>query len=172
MRSRSRTVAMLEKWVNQNSGTMNFAGVKAVATWSARNWYRSVSRSSGSTSARPTARATSWHGIKAGRAARKMLLIGHLDTVFEPESPFQRWVRRGNDGGIGPGGDNKGGVAVMVAALRAMKAAGALKDADITVFLTGDEEDAGTRSRSLAAAAHRRGAPRRCGAGFRRAGAA
>ena len=25
-----RTVAMLERWVNQNSGTMNFAGVEAV----------------------------------------------------------------------------------------------------------------------------------------------
>ena len=53
-----------------------------------------------------------------------MLLIGHLDTVFEPDSPFQRWERRGNDG-IGPGsGDDKGGMAVMIAALRAMHAAG------------------------------------------------
>ena len=56
-----------------------------------------------------------------------MLLIGHLDTVFEADSPFQRWVRRGDDG-EGPGaGDDKGGMAVIVAALRAMKAAGTLE---------------------------------------------
>src|SRR4028118_1281246 len=74
---------------------------------------------------------------------KKLLLIGHLDTVFEPDSPFQRWSRNGNDG-VGPGaGDDKGGMAVIVAALRAMQAAGTLKNADITVFLTGDEEDAG-----------------------------
>jgi glutamate carboxypeptidase len=72
-----------------------------------------------------------------------MLLIAHLDTVFEPDSPFQKWERKG-DRGIGPGsGDDKGGMAVMIAALRAMKAAGTLRQADITVVLTGDEEDAG-----------------------------
>jgi hypothetical protein len=39
--------------------------------------------------------------------------------------------------------DDKGGMAVMIAALRAMQAAGTLKDANIEVVLTGDEEDAG-----------------------------
>jgi glutamate carboxypeptidase len=72
-----------------------------------------------------------------------MLLIGHLDTVFEPDSPFQRFVRKG-DKAEGPGvGDDKGGMVVMVAALRAMQAAGTLKDADIEIVLTGDEEDNG-----------------------------
>jgi glutamate carboxypeptidase len=73
-----------------------------------------------------------------------LLLIGHLDTVFEPDSPFQQWKRTGNDG-EGPGGaDDKGGMAVMIAALRAMKDAGTLKNADIEIVLTGDEEDAGS----------------------------
>jgi glutamate carboxypeptidase len=72
-----------------------------------------------------------------------LLLIGHLDTVFEPDSPFQHWAQEG-DHARGPGaGDDKGGDAVIIAALRAMQAAGTLKDANITVFLTGDEEDAG-----------------------------
>ena len=63
--------------------------------------------------------------------------------MFEPDSPFQRWERRGNEG-VGPGsGDDKGGMAVMVAALRAMHDAGTLKNADIEVVLTGDEEDSG-----------------------------
>jgi glutamate carboxypeptidase len=136
-----RTVAMLERWVNQNSGTMNFAGVKAVG-----DMVRAELE--------PLGFKIEWIDMKAANRSghlvarrkgkgRKMLLIGHLDTVFEPDSPFQRWTRRGNLG-EGPGaGDDKGGMAVIVAALRAMNAAGTLKNADITVFLTGDEEDSG-----------------------------
>ena len=55
---------------------------------------------------------------------RNILLIGHLDTVFEPDSPFQTFTRTGNRA-TGPGiGDDKGGLVVIVAALRAMHAAG------------------------------------------------
>ncbi len=138
-----RTVAMLEKWVNQNSGTMNFAGVRAVG-----DMVRAELE--------PLGFKVQWIDLKAANRSghlvarhkgngrgKRLLLIGHLDTVFEPDSPFQRWVRRGN-AGEGPGaGDDKGGMAVIVAALRAMKAAGTLRNADITIFLTGDEEDAG-----------------------------
>ena len=70
----------------------------------------------------------------------------------------------------GPGaGDDKGGMAVMVAALRAMQAAGTLKNADITVFLTGDEEDAGP-GRDRAPRPDRGGQAGRRRARFRRAG--
>jgi glutamate carboxypeptidase len=136
-----RTVAMLERWVNQNSGTMNFAGVEAVGRMLRAEL-------------EPIGFKVNWVDMKAaGRSGhivarhkgrgKRMLLIGHLDTVFEPDSPFQRWERRGNLG-VGPGsGDDKGGMAVMVAALRAMQAAGTLKGADITIVLTGDEEDGG-----------------------------
>jgi glutamate carboxypeptidase len=72
-----------------------------------------------------------------------MLLIGHLDTVFELDSPFQKWTRRG-DIAEGPGtSDMKGGLVVMLSALKAMQTAGVLKDADITIVLTGDEERVG-----------------------------
>jgi glutamate carboxypeptidase len=139
-----RTVGLLERWVNQNSGSLNIAGVEAVAQM-----------------IRPEFEAlgfkTEWIDLKrVGRAGhlvathkgngrgKRMLLIAHLDTVFEPHSPFQRWTRRGNEA-EGPGaGDDKGGIAVIVAALRAMKTAGTLKNADIVVFMTGDEEDAAT----------------------------
>src|SRR5690606_5461017 len=74
---------------------------------------------------------------------KRLLLIGHLDTVFEPDSPFQTFSRKG-DIATGPGvGDDKGGMVVMLAALRAMQAAGTLKGASIEIHLTGDEEDAG-----------------------------
>ena len=138
-----RTVSMLATWVNQNSGSLNLPGVEAVG-----RMLRSELE--------PLGFKVEWIDMKAaGRSGhivarhkgngrgKRMLLIGHLDTVFEPDSSFQRWERR-DDRGIGPGsGDDKGGMAVMVAALRAMKAAGTLRGADITVVLTGDEEDAG-----------------------------
>jgi glutamate carboxypeptidase len=77
---------------------------------------------------------------------RNVLLIGHLDTVFEADNPFQRFVRDGSRA-TGPGiGDDKGGVTVIIAALRAMQAAGTLEDANVTVFLTGDEERIGSPS--------------------------
>jgi glutamate carboxypeptidase len=142
-----RTVDMLAKWVNQNSGSLNSPGVEAVG-----RMLRSELE--------PLGFKVEWLDMKAaGRAghivarhvprsrgngrSERMLLIGHLDTVFEPDSSFQRWERQGNRG-IGPGaGDNKGGMAVMIAALRAMQSAGTLRAADMTVVLTGDEEDAG-----------------------------
>ena len=138
-----RTVAMLEEWVNQNSGTGNHDGVVKVSEMLKAELV-------------PLGFRVEWLDMSAaGRAGhlvarhkgngrgKKLLLIGHLDTVFELDSPFQRWERKGNDG-IGPGaGDDKGGMAVMIAALRAMQAAGTLKQSDITVFLTGDEEDSG-----------------------------
>ena len=138
-----RTVSMLEKWVNQNSGTMNITEVTAVG-----QMLRSELE--------PLGFKVDWIDMKAaGRAGhivarhvgsrkgKKLLLIAHLDTVFEPDSPFQRWTPDGN-WAHGPGsGDDKGGMAVIVAALRAMQAAGTLKYSNITVFLTGDEEDAG-----------------------------
>jgi glutamate carboxypeptidase len=138
-----RTVAMLERWVNQNSGTMNFAGVEAVGRM-LRAELEPIGFKVDWVSMRAAGR--SGHIVarhKGSGRGKRMLLIGHLDTVFEPDSPFQRWERRGNLG-IGPGsGDDKGGMAVMVAALRAMQAAGTLKAADITIVLTGDEEDGG-----------------------------
>jgi glutamate carboxypeptidase len=74
---------------------------------------------------------------------RRILLIGHLDTVFEPDSPFQRFQRRG-DVAEGPGvNDMRDGLAIMVSALRAMQRAGTLRDADISIVLSGDEENAG-----------------------------
>jgi glutamate carboxypeptidase len=71
------------------------------------------------------------------------LLIGHLDTVFERDSAFQMFMRHGEKA-EGPGaGDDKGGMVVIIAALRAMKAAGTLDAANFEIVLTGDEEDAG-----------------------------
>ena len=138
-----RTTDMLQRWVDQNSGTMNLAGVQAV-----RRMVEPEFKQLGFTTEWIDMKAAgrAGHLVRATSAAgtgKRLLLIAHLDTVFEPDSPFQRWIREG-DMAHGPGaGDDKGGIAVIVAALRAMQAAGTLKNANITVFMTGDEEDSG-----------------------------
>jgi glutamate carboxypeptidase len=142
-----RAETLLEKLVNQNSGTLNFAGVEKVGQMMREEL-------------EPLGFTVRWSPMaQVGRAGHiiaehpgpknykgtKMLLIGHLDTVFELSSPFQTY--KGLSPGIaeGPGtNDMKGGDVIMVQALRAMKAAGVLKDAAITIVLTGDEERSGS----------------------------
>ena len=139
-----RTLAMLEKWVNQNSGSQNIEGVTKVGEM-LRAELEPLGFDVQWIDMRATGRAGHIVATHKGNGkGKRMVLIGHLDTVFEPDSPFQRWERRGDEG-VGPGsGDDKGGMAVMIAALRAMHAAGTLKNADIKVVLTGDEEDSGS----------------------------
>jgi glutamate carboxypeptidase len=75
-----------------------------------------------------------------GTRGQRLLLLGHLDTVLAGE-PFRRAGTRAYGTGAT---DMKGGAVVMLQALQALHAAGALEDRRITVMLTGDEEDAGT----------------------------
>lgn len=136
-------IGLLETLVNQNSGSMNFAGVKAVADM-LRPQFEALGFTVTWQPMDAAKRAGHLIAVHKGRAGTtKMLLIGHLDTVFEPDSPFQTFERTG-DMARGPGvADDKGGVVTMLLALKAMQAAGTLKNANIEVVLTGDEEDAG-----------------------------
>src|SRR5881275_1268698 len=138
-----RTTEMLQRWVDQNSGTMNLAGVDAVRRM-VEPEFQQLGLKTEWIDMKAVGRAGHLIARHAGsRRGKRLLLIAHLDTVFEPDSPFQRWVPQGNFA-HGPGaGDDKGGIAVIVAALRAMQAAGTLRKANVTVFMTGDEEDAG-----------------------------
>src|SRR6201998_4418135 len=93
-----------------------------------------------------------------GKCGKRMLLIGHMDTVFEKTSPFQSYSVKDNIG-TGPGvNDMKGGLVDMLFALKAMQAAGVLKHSEITVVLSGDEEAHGEPAsisrRDMIAAAH------------------
>ena len=139
-----RSIALLERLVNQNSGSLNLAGVEEVG----RMMRAELEPLGFEVRWVPMAEAgRSGHIVathKGNGRGKKMLLIGHLDTVFEPDSPFQRFTRKSPTEAEGPGiGDDKGGMVVMVAALRAMQAAGTLKAANIEIVLTGDEEDNG-----------------------------
>ncbi|MFY9352769.1 M20/M25/M40 family metallo-hydrolase [Sphingobium sp.] len=141
-------VALLERLVNQNSGSMNVAGVKAVADM-LRPEFEALGFTVSWKPMDAVKRAGHLIAVHKGKpGTTKMLLIGHLDTVFEPDSPFQTFTREGGASGSdwarGPGAaDDKGGVVTMLLALKAMQAAGTLKGANIEVVLTGDEEDAG-----------------------------
>jgi len=86
---------------------------------------------------------------RQGGKGKRLLLLGHLDTVFEPGNTTPAWEPQpGADGTVtqikGQGvSDMKGGDVIMVEALRALQRVGALKDARIAVLMTGDEEEAG-----------------------------
>lgn len=140
---RERSIKLLEALVRVNSGTMNLAGVEQVGRM-LRPEFEQLGFEVRWIPMAKVGRAGHLIATHKGDGrGKRLLLIGHLDTVFEPDSPFQGWARRG-DVVEGPGvGDMKGGDVVIVAALRAMHAAGTLKRADITVVLTGDEEKPG-----------------------------
>ena len=142
---RDRSIGLLERLVNQNSGTLNLAGVEAVGQMM-RSELEPLGFDVRWVDMRETGRSghiVATHRSRNPGRGKRLLLIAHLDTVFEPDSPFQVFAREG-DRATGPGiGDDKGGMVVIVAALRAMHSAGTLRDSDIQVVLTGDEERPG-----------------------------
>jgi glutamate carboxypeptidase len=139
-----RSLTLLERLVNQNSGSLNLEGVEKVGAMM-RAELEPLGFKVEWKPMTDTGRAGHLIATHVGRSdAKRLLLIAHLDTVFEPDSPFQTFTRKG-DMGEGPGaGDDKGGMVVIVAALRAMQAAGTLKGANIEIHMTGDEEDSGS----------------------------
>jgi glutamate carboxypeptidase len=136
------SLALLEKVVNINSGTHNLPGVRAVG-----DVFRQEFNTLGFT--------TTWvDGTAFHRAGHlianhpgpgpRIILVGHLDTVFEQDSPFQAFKRVDDKTATGPGViDMKGGDVIIVAALKALKASGQLDRLNVVVVMTGDEEEAG-----------------------------
>jgi glutamate carboxypeptidase len=145
-------VGMLEKLVDINSGTMNLAGVVRVkdllqpqiealgftVRWNPME--KLDGRAGGLVAEHPCP-------MGMGKCGKRLLLIGHMDTVFEASSPFQKYELVPETNGrvaTGPGAcDMKGGLVVMLSSLKAMKAAGVLDKSEIVIVLSGDEEDAG-----------------------------
>jgi glutamate carboxypeptidase len=150
-KNRPAALALLERAVNINSGTQNFAGVREVGMVFAAEFERIGLRTRWIDGA-PFKRAGHLVAEHPG-PGRKFLLIGHLDTVFEADSPFQKFERISDAQARGPGIiDMKGGAVIIVSALAALRAAGALKNMHVTVVLTGDEESAGDPQEAARAA--------------------
>ena len=146
-------LALLERAVDVNSGTLNLAGVREVGRLFAEA-LAALGFETRWVDGAAFERAGHLVAERRGDGPR-VLLIGHLDTVFELDSPFQRWQRLSPGEARGPGAtDMKGGNVVMVQALAALSAAGVLDELDVAVVLTGDEEKSG-RPLGLARAALR-----------------
>ena len=136
------SVRLLEQMVNINSGTLNPDGVKKVAEL-LRPEFESLGFTVRFIPMDSVQRAGHLVAERKGTHGKRVLLIGHMDTVFEPSSPFQKFVRDGAKA-AGPGtSDMKGGLAIMISALKALNSTGSLDGTNITVFLTGDEERPG-----------------------------
>ena len=135
-------IDLLEQAVNINSGTLNFEGVRAVAKLFAPR-FAALGFNTRWEEGGTFRRAGHLIAERPGRG-KHLVLIGHLDTVFEPDSPFQRFERIDNERVRGPGvADMKGGIVVALTALAALNKVDALRNLHITVVLHGDEEDAG-----------------------------
>lgn len=136
-------VALLEKTVNVNSGTMNHEGVREVGRIFREEFNGLGFQTRWIDMPPEVKRAGHLVASREGTHGKRLLLLGHLDTVFEKDSSFQKWTRSG-DKANGPGVmDMKGGLVVVVEALRALRGVGALEDATVFVVFTGDEERPG-----------------------------
>jgi glutamate carboxypeptidase len=142
-------LALLQQLVDTNSGTMHLAGVVAIKDILTPRLEELGFRVKWVPMDTLTHRAgdlVAEHPCPEGQGhcGKRLLLVGHMDTVFEPSSPFQRYtIVPGSSGKIatGPGvADMKGGLVVMLATLRAMESAGVLRNTEIRIVLSGDEE--------------------------------
>ena len=136
-------MAAIEKVVNIDSGTFNAEGVREVG----RFFEKELQALGFKTRWIPMPEAMHRAGhlvaerVSPKPSGKRVLLIGHLDTVFEGQGHRFR-----TEGGVIRGAgvmDMKGGDVVLLYALKALESAGLLKGATVRVFLTGDEENPG-----------------------------
>ncbi len=140
-----KAIKNIEQAVNINSGSMNLQGVKAVGEL-AKKQFKEIGFK------------TQWidgsHFNRAGhllashesknKNALKVLMIGHLDTVFAKNDSFQTFKQLNEHQAAGPGvADMKGGNEIIFTAMQVLKELNLLDNISIRVLLTGDEESSG-----------------------------
>jgi glutamate carboxypeptidase len=135
----AEAVALLGRVVDIDSSTQNLDGVKAVGRVFREEFDRLGFETRWEEMPPRMHRAGHLIAERRGAAGKRLLLIGHLDTVLEGRR-FERSGSRATGSGIL---DMKGGDIVLLYALKALHGAGALEGRRILVILTGDEEDAG-----------------------------
>ncbi|PYO90889.1 MAG: hypothetical protein DMD66_01345, partial [Gemmatimonadetes bacterium] len=137
--AREEQITYLQRVVDIPSSTLNLEGVRKVGAV-----FRASLDSLGFTTrwaAVPDAVGRAGHLVAEQRGkpgAVRFLLIGHLDTVVDPGGA--NFVREDSTARAVGGADMKGGDVVILYALKALQAAGALRDLNITIVFTGDEE--------------------------------
>jgi len=138
------TMQLLIRSVNINSGTLNIAGVHQVGDLYAMELQKLDFIIEWVAEPDSLHRAGHLVATHKGKKGKKLFLIGHLDTVFEPDMPAGPYTVLDDSTATGQGvNDMKGGDVAMIAALQALQAAGQLKDMNIIAYFTGDEERSG-----------------------------
>jgi glutamate carboxypeptidase len=159
-------LAQVEAWSAVNSGSRNLAGLKAMAgliadAFSALPGEIALVEAAGAEEVDPGGKPVA---TELGRhlhlkvrpdAPLQLLLTGHMDTVFDADHPFQAtgWLDDGVLGGPGVA-DMKGGIAVLLAALKAVEAGGGA-GIGYEVVINSDEEVGSPGSAALIAQAAR-----------------
>jgi glutamate carboxypeptidase len=138
--------ALVERTVNINSGTMNHEGVRAVGAILRSELDGLGFETEWINVPAEVDRAGHLFARRDGVQGRRLLLIGHLDTVFEPDDEFQEFVRDGaGSWANGPGAvDMKSGNVIILYALKALAEVGVLDGTQIVVAYSGDEESVGS----------------------------
>ena len=137
------SVEFLKGVVNINSGTMNHEGVKKVGIVF-QEAFDEIGFDTSWIDMAEVNRSGHLFAETNGDKGKKLLLIGHLDTVFEEDSPFQEFTMINDSIAHAPGGnDMKGGNVIILYALKALADNGLLKNSQIIVAYTGDEESSG-----------------------------
>ncbi|MGS2738997.1 M20/M25/M40 family metallo-hydrolase [Sinomicrobium sp. M5D2P17] len=137
-------IRFTEEVVNINSGTMNHAGVRKVGDIFGKAFQDLGFNTRWVDMPEEMDRAGHLFAETSGEKGKKVLLIGHIDTVFEEDSPFQKMEKVNDSISHGPGvNDMKGGDVIILYALKALRENGLLKNSQVTVALMGDEEFTG-----------------------------
>jgi len=138
-------IDLLQHMVDVPSGTLNVAGVRAVGAL-----YRAELDALGFQTHwvdLPAEMHRGGHlvaeraGPRKPRNGKRLLLLGHFDTVFEGAG--QKFVRADSTASGAGTSDMKGGDVVLLFALKALAATGQLDQMDVRVVITGDEEATG-----------------------------
>ena len=165
--SRPLMLERVLRWSAINSGSRNMAGLAAMAgelgtAFEGLGEARLVAPApvdavTPSGDLRPLAHGDNFHLIQRPDAPVRVLLTGHMDTVFAVDHPFQttRWLDATTLNGPGTA-DMKGGIAVMLAALAAVEASPFAARIGWEVVVNSDEEVSSLGSGALLADAARR----------------
>ena len=161
-------LARVEAWAPINSGSRNLAGLAAMA----QELLTAVAPLDGQARLAdptpveavaadgrklPLTHGQNFHVVKRPEAPVRVLLTGHMDTVFAVDSPFQscRWLDETTLNGPGTA-DMKGGIAVMLAALAAFEGSAFADRLGWEIVVNSDEEVSSLGSAALLAEAARR----------------
>jgi glutamate carboxypeptidase len=138
-----QAVDLLRRSVNINSGSFNVKGVRRVGKVFQKELAPLGFEIQWIDMPPELKRAGHLFAYRRGTQGKGVLLIGHLDTVFDKNTPFERFEIHDTTA-TGPGTeDMKGGNVVIVYALKALHSLDLLENTTIIVALHGDEEEAG-----------------------------